>query len=523
MTDAELILLFNSLYPDNNERLISEGDAREGFTALLQTLSARLGNLDDLTTPIAVSIVAAINSIQSQVNGFNAISFHYGPNNPNITPPEDEFDLGAYYIQQHNNGETIQNIAMWIYTGVIGIGWLDLTDTRKFINTPIWEDAEPGEVYNFPPCKRGQSYAFRVIDTNTNEYLPNESFWLGGFSGISAGHMTVIIAMQDTPGGNFNEVGKNFLIINQKKETLVVTGEVMPDDFPNPGKTGTIYIETSTGLTYYWYQLEGELVAEYVPIGEVIRGKLISATLFNDEDNVPVVPTGIQLYFDIHTDLYYRWDGAQFVPINYTTGEGGSIDLSHLLEGNVPRYDPLTGNLENSVVTERAEKVGIGTAEPTEKLVVVGNAKANKLITTQQASNAIPNTFWTNSAGNPMHTNGAGVSKQLQAGSNVFVYTPTGNFTISAIKTAMETAGLIFNDSHIIINLGTNNYTCSIDLAAANFIFTIGRRGTGSISFSSTRTLNSGPDAITILNGNESSMALIDCGTTTDFLKIRNY
>lgn len=154
---------------------------------------------------------------------------------------------------------------------------------------------------------------------------------------------------------------------------------------------------------------------------------------------------------------------------------------------------------------------------------VDGNFQANKLITSQQASNAIPNTFWVDNSGNPMFTNGAGVSKPINSGSNVFVYTPTGNFTISAIKTAMESAGLIFNDSHIIINLGANNYTCSIDLEASNYIFTIGRRGTGSISFSSTRTLNSGTDAITILNGNESSMALIDCGTTTDFLKIRNF
>lgn len=138
------------------------------------------------------------------------------------------------------------------------------------------------------------------------------------------------------------------------------------------------------------------------------------------------------------------------------------------------------------------------------------------------AENSVPNKIWTDGIGYYFNNN-LGIKKKVALGS-VFTYTPTGNFTLSAIKTALEATGMIFNDAHIIINIGSNNYTCSIDIGASNLntIITIGKRGNGSISFNSTRTLSSGADAITIMNGNEGSMAKIDFGTSTDFLTIRN-
>ena len=116
---------------------------------------------------------------------------------------------------------------------------------------------------------------------------------------------------------------------------------------------------------------------------------------------------------------------------------------------------------------------------------------------------------------------GASKRKLRYNDSSVYTYTPTGNFNLSAVKKEMENAGYVFNDSHIIINLGSNNLTCNIDLEI-NHICTLARRGSGSISFTSARTMNAGTDNITILNGNESSMALVQCGTSINFLTIRN-
>lgn len=142
---------------------------------------------------------------------------------------------------------------------------------------------------------------------------------------------------------------------------------------------------------------------------------------------------------------------------------------------------------------------------------------------TNPQDNSVSNKIWTDGVGYYFNNN-LGIKKKVAIGA-VFTYTPTGNFTISEIKTALEATGMIFNDSHIIINLGSNNYTCSIDIGALNpnSLITIGKRGsTGSISFTSIRTLNSGVESITILNGNEGSMAKIDFGTSSDILTIRN-
>ena len=155
------------------------------------------------------------------------------------------------------------------------------------------------------------------------------------------------------------------------------------------------------------------------------------------------------------------------------------------------------------------------------EFVSAGILKLKSIILTTNSGTALPNELGTDGTNVVF-----GVSKRKLRynDSSVYTYTPTGNFTLSEVQTAMENAGYVFNDSHIIINLGSNNFTCSIDNGASNpnTIITIGRSGTGSIIFTSTRTMNSGVDAVTILSGNESSMALIQTKATIDYLNIRN-
>ena len=105
----------------------------------------------------------------------------------------------------------------------------------------------------------------------------------------------------------------------------------------------------------------------------------------------------------------------------------------------------------------------------------------------------------------------------------VINYTPTGNFTMSQLKTIVQDAGLKFRGIHIIIVLGSNNYTLNIDNGSTNInsLVTIGKRGTGTLNFTSSRTLTA-TDSITIMNGNEGSMSKIDFGTSTDILTVRN-
>lgn len=187
-------------------------------------------------------------------------------------------------------------------------------------------------------------------------------------------------------------------------------------------------------------------------------------------------------------------------------------------------------NFSNSpiFVSSDGTRIGVGSSSISEALEVSGNVKANAFIIPPNASSAIANRLRSGSLGNLYYSNSSSVEKRLAFIDNlggVFNYTPSGNFTLSQLKTAVENAGLIFNGIEIFINNGANNYICSIDIGAAfpNTIGSIHRIGSGSISFTSVRTLNAGSQNITILNGDQSSWCVFQLGTSIDFIKIRNY
>ena len=142
------------------------------------------------------------------------------------------------------------------------------------------------------------------------------------------------------------------------------------------------------------------------------------------------------------------------------------------------------------------------------------------------SATAVANRLWSNGF-RLYYANNSAVASTVAYTSDLpttFLYTPTGNFTLSQIKTASEAAGLIFNGLHIILNIGTNNFTLTIDNGAANntTVVTLGKRGaTGSINVLSVRTMVAF-DLITVMNGDENATAKIDLGTTKDFIKINN-
>ena len=156
-----------------------------------------------------------------------------------------------------------------------------------------------------------------------------------------------------------------------------------------------------------------------------------------------------------------------------------------------------------------------------------GRMKLAALILPPNNSPAVANEF-KNNGSRLIFANNLAVESTVAYTSDlptVFNYTPTGNFTTSQLKTAAENAGLIFNGLHFIIKIGSNNFTCTIDNGALNTetVITFGKRGTtGSISFLSTRTLRSGVENITLMNGNVNSLAMLNFDTSEDFLTIYN-
>lgn len=212
-------------------------------------------------------------------------------------------------------------------------------------------------------------------------------------------------------------------------------------------------------------------------------------------------------------------------------------NFTELYDGKVDKSpeDDLVYGQKNGQLIEIGSGENISTANLTfdsnrthdlgEKILRFFNGifKLNKLTLDEQTSNTTINTLW-NQGKTLFFTDNDGVSKRVSVGSSVYVFTTTTNFNLSDVRNAMNTDGYSFNDSHIIISLGANNVTCNIDLGTLlpNNIFTVGKRGTGTLQFTSVRTLDSGSESVTLINGTEASMAKIEFGTSKNFLTIRN-
>lgn len=219
--------------------------------------------------------------------------------------------------------------------------------------TPSWKTLTNGQVWNFPSGKRGDAWAIRISNTaETSEdegaINPDGAVWLGGTSGIIVGHMTLLICMENSAGGSYATVGHKYLIINQKKATSVIsvtTYSALPPN--NEALIGVIYLVLDTGNTYYF----DTDVNDYVQIGTVVEGTLITSTIFEDENNIPVIPDGTKLYLDTVTGKYYRWDGVVFMPINTSESGGSTPSLEQVLTvGNTTEKDIILSNYSGTTV-----------------------------------------------------------------------------------------------------------------------------------------------------------------------------
>lgn len=219
-----------------------------------------------------------------------------------------------------------------------------------------------------------------------------------------------------------------------------------------------------------------------------------------------------------------NWTGSiQFYIVKSDTGSNNLQEIS-LSSNRVPYWTGST--LSDSPIYIGSGRVGIGAVSSSEALEISGNVKANALILPNNATSAVANRLRSDGS-NLYFSNGSSIEKRIAYQDSLtryFVYTATGNFTMSQLKSAVESAGLIFNGITIFINVGSNNYTCNIDIGATNIYLEgfIQRIGTGSISFTSSRTLDSGVNNITILSGNQSSFCYFQF-LDKDYIKIKLY
>lgn len=228
--------------------------------------------------------------------------------------PNPNFDsipgkVGDLYIQTNNGTSTGDIISVWMYVGLAtGDLWINISAPSGSFNITT-KTLTDGQVYNFPSMAKGEAFIVKIIDENTIP-APSGAVWLGGYGGVLAGDGTLVICLTNSPGGSFSDVGHQFVIINQGKNSEVVFVDELPDE--NLARTGVIYVLNSNNAMYVWDQQLGD----YVLIGDVVPGTLISSTEFRDDNNNVVVPEANKLYFDTTTEIYYRWDGSAYVFLN---------------------------------------------------------------------------------------------------------------------------------------------------------------------------------------------------------------
>lgn len=198
---------------------------------------------------------------------------------------------------------------------------------------------------------------------------------------------------------------------------------------------------------------------------------------------------------------------------------GNLLGLSDLKNAEIAGKVDKTATPTQSI----ASALAIGQMTADEKLHVNGRTKTNSVVLSNEIGTAVPNELGRKN-GFLCHSDASGVLRYYSA-SGLFKFTPTGNFTTSQLKTALDASKITYHDAYVCIVVGSNNYTCNIDNGSSNVssLLFIGKEGTaGSINFTSSRTINSGSENITIMNGNEGSMTKISHGTSADILTVRN-
>lgn len=119
MTEAQVIALINQYIIPNGTNAITGSILNQVLIPMVQQINDKVGQLEDLETPVNTDIVAAINSILALIN--NGSTIHEGQPNPNITPPA-SYAVADFYSQVNASNNPI---FLWIYTGT---SWVNLSD-----------------------------------------------------------------------------------------------------------------------------------------------------------------------------------------------------------------------------------------------------------------------------------------------------------------------------------------------------------------------------------------------------------
>ena len=85
----------------------------------------------------------------------------------------------------------------------------------------------------------------------------------------------------------------------------------------------------------------GHVPAAQLPsyVDDVIEGKYVSETVFNDSEESPVNPESGKIYLDTETNIQYRWSGSQFAKITDNLALGETASTAYYGDKGKAAYD----------------------------------------------------------------------------------------------------------------------------------------------------------------------------------------
>jgi hypothetical protein len=401
-----------------------------------------------------------------------------------------------------------------------------------------WKDINTGSTSSFSISYSDSSTRFRINTTTdipktlTDILFSAETGRAVEFIIFNNTNLNVKLDQKDTDGlrKGFSALNMPFIILPKSEAmlkynpqtNLIEAWKVNTPGFAYPavGNNGDVLEKDSTSSS--GAKWSNRLTAAQTGLDAEIVNRAIADTNLQTQINAEIAnrsAADISLQGNIDAEIVNRAAGD-----NNLQGQVNAINArtSSLVDKMLHYWDATAGKWLSSGMAYINGKIGIGTTSPAEALDVNGRVRTNSIVLASDIGTAVPNELGKKS-GFLCLADSSGILRYYSAGSKL-VYTPNGNFLLSTLKAAVEAEKMIFNSLIIYINIGTNNYTCTIDNGAANpnTSCVIIRSGTGSLSFSSNRTLDSGPSNIVILNGNQSSFCVIQL-LDKDYVKIKNY
>lgn len=121
------LALIDEIFVANGNQEITGTNSNPVLRAILQSLYSITGNNLELETVAKDNLVDAINEVNGLVSQIDSIQLYTGSPNPNTTPPNGGNTNVLDFYSQTSAGNAI---ALWIKTGIPGIGWLNLTENQ---------------------------------------------------------------------------------------------------------------------------------------------------------------------------------------------------------------------------------------------------------------------------------------------------------------------------------------------------------------------------------------------------------